>query len=184
MSGKKKITKPRRFRAPLVIAIVLAVIVGGFVISSTSCSKGSGNPITISATPIPTSSLSSSLEEYRGKVVILNFWAVWCGPCRVEIPDFVKLQEKYRDQGFEIVGVSMDKLWPRGGGPATVAPFMKSYNINYTVLMVDNASALAGYKIPEAIPTTYVLDREGRIVKSYLGPRSMAVFEQDIKPLL
>jgi hypothetical protein len=61
---------------------------------------------------------------------------------------------------------------------------MKSFNINYTVLMVNDTSALAGYQIPSAIPTTYVLDREGRIVKSYLGPRSMEVFEQDIKPLL
>ncbi|HJQ68912.1 MAG TPA: TlpA disulfide reductase family protein [Blastocatellia bacterium] len=183
MSRTKKVTKPRRLRAPLVAAIVLAVLAGGFVISSTSCSKG-GKNITVSATPVPTSSLSSSLEDYRGKVVILNFWAVWCGPCRVEIPDFVKLQDKYRSQGFEIVGVSMDKVWPRGGGEATVAPFMKDYNINYTVLLVNDTAALKGYQIPQAIPTTYVLDREGRIVKSYLGPRSMEVFEQDIKPLL
>lgn len=183
MSRTKKITKPRRLRAPIIIAMVLAVLAGGFVISSTSCSKG-GKAITVSADPVPTSSLSTSLEDYRGKVVILNFWAVWCGPCRVEIPDFVKLQEKYRSQGFEIVGVSMDKVWPRGGGPETVAPFMKSYNINYTVLLVNDTSALAGYQIPQAIPTTHVLDREGRIVKSYLGPRSMEVFEQDIKPLL
>jgi thiol-disulfide isomerase/thioredoxin len=183
MSRTKKITKPRRLRAPVVIAMLLAVIAGGFIISSSSCSR-SGNSIAVSAAPVPTASLSSSLEDYRGKVVILNFWAVWCGPCRVEIPDFVKLQEKYRSQGFEIVGVSMDKVWPRGGGPETVAPFMKDYKINYTVLMVNDTSALAGYQIPQAIPTTYVLDREGRIVKSYLGPRSMEVFEQDIKPLL
>jgi thiol-disulfide isomerase/thioredoxin len=183
MLRTKKITKPSRFRAPIVVAMVLAVIATGLVISSTSCSKGS-KPIAISTMPVPTASLSSSLEDYRGKVVILNFWATWCGPCRIEIPDFVKLQDKYRNQGFEIVGVSMDKVWPRGGGAESVAPFMKSYKINYTVLMVNDTSALAGYSIPQAIPTTYVLDREGRIVKSYLGPRSMEVFEQDIKPLL
>jgi thiol-disulfide isomerase/thioredoxin len=183
MSRTKKITKPRRLRAPVVIAMLMAVIAGGFIISSSSCSKGE-KIIAVSAMPVPITSLSSSLEDYRGKVVILNFWAVWCGPCRVEIPDFVKLQDKYRSQGFEIVGVSMDKVWPRGGGPDTVAPFMKSFDINYTVLMVNDLSALAGYQIPQAIPTTHVLDREGRIVKSYLGPRSMEVFEQDIKPLL
>ena len=182
MSRTKKITKPRRLRAPVVIAMLLAVIAGGFIISSSSCSKG-GNSIAISAAPVPITSLASSLEDYRGKVVILNFWAVWCGPCRVEIPDFVKLQEKYRNQGFEIVGVSMDKVWPRVGSP-DVATFMKSLNINYTVLMVNDLSALTGYQIPQAIPTTHILDREGRIVKSYLGPKSMEVFEQDIKPLL
>ncbi len=183
MSGTKKIAKPRRFRAPIVIAMALAVLAAGLVISSTSCTRG-GKQIDISATPVPTSSLSTSLEDYRGKVVILNFWATWCGPCRVEIPDFVKLQDKYRSQGFEIVGVSMDKVWPRGGGAETVAPFMKSYNINYTVLMVNDLAAMAGYTIPQGIPTTYVLDREGRIVKTYLGPRTMQVFEQDITPLL
>ena len=183
MSGTKKIANPRRFRAPVVIAMVLAVIAAGFVISSTSCTKG-GNQLAISAMPVPTSSLSTSLEDYRGKVIILNFWATWCGPCRVEIPDFVKLQEKYRSQGFEIVGVSMDKIWPRGSGAESVAPFMKSYNINYTVLMVNDLKALAGYTIPQGIPTTYVLDREGRIVKTYIGPRTMEIFEQDITPLL
>ena len=183
MPGTKKIANPRRLRAPIVIAMVLAVVAAGFVISSTSCTQ-SGKQIAISAMPVSTTSLSTSLEDYRGKVVILNFWATWCGPCRVEIPDFVKLQDKYRSQGFEIVGVSMDKVWPRGGGADSVAPFMKSYNINYTVLMVNDTSALAGYTIPQGIPTTYVLDRQGRIVKTYLGPRSMEVFEQDITPLL
>lgn len=185
MSRTAKDSRKRRSRAPLAagVVLVMAVIVAGCAIMSGS--NGS-NPVTISPMPVSTDSVQQSLEAYRGKVVILNFWATWCGPCRVEIPDFVALQNKYRDRGLEIVGVSIDPIAPKGnpGGAPAVAPFMKNNGINYTSLMVNSVSALRGYDVSQGIPTTYVLDRSGKIVKTYVGARTRSVFERDINALL
>jgi thiol-disulfide isomerase/thioredoxin len=136
--------------------------------------------------PAVTEDVQQSLEAFRGKVVIVDFWATWCGPCRMEIPGFIQLQEKYRNQGLEIVGVSIDPIAPRGnpGGAPAVAPFMKSNGINYTILMVNNPGALRGYDVSQGIPTTYVLDRSGRVVKTYIGAKPLSVFESDINSLL
>ncbi len=177
--------KRQRSRTPLVIGVVLVVAIAlGAIAWRAAGGSGKNTPIATSATPIVTASVSQSLEAFRGKVVILDLWATWCGPCRMEIPDFVKLQEKYRDQGLEIIGVSIDPIDPRGGGAPAVAPFMQQYKINYHVWMVNDPTALTGYPTGQGIPTTYVLDRKGRISKTYVGAKAMSVFESDIKELL
>lgn len=172
-------------KTPLIIGLVLvAAVLGGAIIAGNSGGSGGGR-IVVSPTPGMTQSVQQSLEAFRGKVVILDIWATWCGPCRMEIPDFVKLQDKYRDRGLEIVGVSIDPLDSRGGGgEKAVAPFMKTYGINYTVWMINNYSALGGYPMGQGIPTTYVLDRSGQVVRTYVGVRPMSVFENDITQLL
>ena len=178
----KKIGK----RPAIVVGLVLVaavVLVGGAMIAG----NGRGRkPIAVSPTPLVTDSVQQSLDGYRGKVVILDFWATWCGPCRMEIPGFITLQNKYRDQGLEIIGISIDPIAPRGnpGGAPAVAPFMQSNGINYSIFMVNNASALKGYNVSQGIPTTYVLDRSGNIVKTYVGAQPMSVFENDINSLL
>ncbi|MCI0485094.1 MAG: TlpA family protein disulfide reductase [Blastocatellia bacterium] len=177
----------RGSRAPLIIALVLglAVLAGGFAImSGGSIGSGGGSTITISSAPVSTGSVQKGLEEFRGKVVVLDFWATWCGPCRSEIPGLIALQEKYRDQGVEIIGVSIDPIAPRGGGAAAVEPFMKRFGINYTIWMANDVNALAGYDVSQGIPTKYVLDRNGKIDKKYVGARSPSVIEGDIKRLL
>jgi len=186
MSQTRTNTK-RAKRTPLLIGLVLViavVVVGGAMVWS----GGARNtqPIAISPVPAVTDDVQQSLAAFRGKVVILDFWATWCGPCRMEIPSFIALQNKYRDQGLEVVGVSIDPIAPRGnpGGAPAVAPFMQSNGINYTIWMVNKPTALRGYDVSQGIPTTYVLDRSGQIVRTYIGVRPQSVFESDINSLL
>ena len=159
-------------------------------IALTGCSDSESGPgATSSPKPSPTpmlvSSVPQSLEQFRGKVVLLDLWATWCPPCIREIPGFVKLQEKYRDKGFEIVGVSLDPVDPRGGGgAAAVAPFMQKMGINYTIWLVNSYDALGKYPLGQGYPTTYIINREGRPVKQYVGLQPEATFENDIKSLL
>lgn len=116
--------------------------------------------------------------DFKGKVVILDFWATWCGPCRMEIPSFVELQKAYGDKGLAVVGVSLDEE-----GGRVVKPFMKQFAINYPIVMGDEKIVRA-YGVIEGIPTTFVIDRQGKIVSKHIGYVDKAQFEREVKPLL
>jgi thiol-disulfide isomerase/thioredoxin len=118
------------------------------------------------------------LADFSGKVVILDFWATWCPPCRAEVPHLVELQDKYRDQGLAIVGLSLD-----AGGAGDVRPFSKEHSINYTMLIANDGTQ-ESYGGITGIPTAFVLDRKGRIVKRFLGYTAPEVLEETIRPLL
>jgi len=118
------------------------------------------------------------LSDFKGKVVILDFWATWCPPCRAEIPGFVAIQKKYADKGFTVIGVSLDKQ-----GPSVVKPFMRELGMNYPVVM-GNPKIAGDYGFITAIPTTFVIDRRGDVVTAYEGFRDQATFESLIAPLL
>ena len=118
---------------------------------------------------------SSSL---RGKVVILDFWATWCPPCRAEVPDLVRLQAKYRDQGLAVVGLSLD-----AGGAKDVQPFVEEHDVNYTML-IGNEEITKAYGNISMIPTKFVLDRDGKVVQRFVGQTPPEVIEQTIRPLL
>ncbi|MFH1877689.1 MAG: redoxin domain-containing protein [Candidatus Omnitrophota bacterium] len=118
------------------------------------------------------------LSDTKGKVVIVDFWATWCPPCRMEIPHFQSLYEEYKDKGLVVVGVALDR-----SGLDAVKSFVRENRVTYPVVMGndDLADAYGGIR---GIPTTFVLDREGRIVEKYVGYRDREVFEDAIKPLL
>jgi thiol-disulfide isomerase/thioredoxin len=181
--AKKKASKTSRLPLFSGIVVVALIAVGIYALMSKSPSENAS--IAVSPEPVAVKSVAQSLEAYRGKVVILDLWATWCGPCRMEIPDFIKLQNQYGPQGLAIVGVSIDPVDPRGGaGAAAVAPFMKNYGINYNIWTIDQISALGPYQMGSGIPTTYVIDRSGKVVQKYVGVRPMSVFENDVKKLL
>jgi thiol-disulfide isomerase/thioredoxin len=121
---------------------------------------------------------SVKLSDFKGKVVILDFWATWCPPCREEIPNFVALQNQYKGQGLVIVGISLDQ-----GGPGIVSSFVQAQKINYPIVMGDE-NVSTQYGDIQAIPTTFIIDPQGNIVGKHEGFTEKSVFEDEVKKLL
>src|SRR5688572_24589485 len=118
------------------------------------------------------------LASYKGKVIILNFWATWCGPCKAEIPDLVKLQAQYPDD-LAVLGFSVDDT------PEKMKPYATEYNINYPLLVGDGREDVQdAYGPLWGIPVSVIIDREGKIAKRHSGIASREQFEREIKPLL
>lgn len=104
-----------------------------------------------------------TLSDHRGQIIVLNIWATWCGPCRKEIPDFIKIQKELRDKGVLFVGVSIDRK-----GWKVVRPFIKKFGINYPI-MVDNGTVFRKYGPFRAIPVTFIITRKGKIAYGGAG---------------
>lgn len=118
------------------------------------------------------------LSDYRGKAVVINFWATWCPPCRHEIPWFIDLQKQYGPHGLQIIGVSMDE-----SGPAAVKKFADAMGVNYKVVMGDPAVARSFGSV-RVLPTTIYIDRNGKIVSTVPGLISKQEIEGIIQRLL
>jgi len=114
------------------------------------------------------------LQDYRGKMVLVNIWATWCGPCRAEIPDLVRIRNKYQDKGFEILGIVVSSR------PENVRDMVKKLKINYPILW-GTEKALAPFGKINAIPRTFLLDRKGYIVEDILGSRDFQFFDDLLK---
>jgi peroxiredoxin len=119
------------------------------------------------------------LSAYKGKVVLLNFWATWCGPCKVEIPEFVEAYQKYRDKGFVILGV----LSEDDPSAADLQAFMAEHKMNYPVLR-QHDGVDAAFGPLWALPTSFIIDRNGGICTKHMGPVSKEMLEREISGLL
>ncbi|HZT77345.1 MAG TPA: TlpA disulfide reductase family protein [Vicinamibacterales bacterium] len=117
-----------------------------------------------------------SLDSFKGKVTIVNFWATWCPPCRAEIPDLIALQDKYRDQ-LQIIGISEDE-----DGPAVVRKYVAEHHMNYPIAMTSPEFEKL-FPGVAALPTSFVIDREGRIVQKHIGMLNAAVTEAETRAL-
>ena len=116
------------------------------------------------------------LRDHLGEVVLIDFWATWCGPCRMAIPHLIELQKRYHNQNFTVVGVSVDQQ-----GAAVVRPFTEQWNINYPVVVDQDGSVARDYGGIRGIPTTVVIDKTGRAVGALVGYRPLEEYEALIK---
>lgn len=121
-----------------------------------------------------------SSAQFAGKVMVVDFWATWCGPCRVEIPGYIALQKKYGKDRLAIIGVSVDQ------GPEVVKKFIQANGVDYQIVMADDevVQAFGGEEGINAIPTTFIIDREGRIRDRKLGAEETEEFEQRLATYL
>ena len=119
------------------------------------------------------------LAELKGKVILLNFWATWCGPCKVEIPGFIELQDEYGDQGFQVLGLSVDDT------PEQIRPFAEEFDVNYPMLVgLGRDDFQDAYGPIWGLPVSYWIDREGTLCKTHMGIATKDEFERDLKFLL
>src|SRR5215469_18018774 len=118
------------------------------------------------------------LSDYKGKVVLLDFWATWCGPCKIEIPWFMEFEQQLKDKGFAVVGVSMDE-----DGWNVVKPYIQQYKVNYRILL-GNDQVGEIYGGVESLPTTFLIDRQGKIASVHIGLSGKDEFKNAINQLL
>ena len=124
--------------------------------------------------------VEQNISQWRGKVIVVNFWATWCTPCREEIPEFIEAQKKFNEQGLVIIGIAIDQ-------PDKIKMFSEAFGINYPILV----GSMSTWSLLEAtgnqrsaLPYTIVLNRAGEIVDSYLGRINLKKLENQILPLL
>src|SRR2546422_8666669 len=121
---------------------------------------------------------SMSLSDLRGKAVLLNFWATWCTPCKIEMPWFVDLQKQYGAQGLQVIGVAMDEA-----SKEDIAKFARDMGVNYPIL-IGKESVGDAYGGVQFLPTTYFIGRDGKVVAHEFGLKSRSEFEDNIKKAL
>lgn len=119
-----------------------------------------------------------SFAQFKGKVVVVDFWATWCPPCRAEIPGYIEMVRKHGKDGLVIVGISLDQ-----GGPGVVKPFAAKTGINYQLVMGDEA-VVAAFGGVEGIPTTFLIDRAGMIRDRKVGAEEAETYEKKILAVL
>lgn len=158
-------TKPIRL-VPLCAALALAFL---WACTSRSVKADASVKPDKDRKPAPEFALTDSngktvhLSDYRGKVVLLDFWATWCGPCKIEIPWFMEFEQQLKGRGFAVVGVSMDE-----DGWNVVKPYIQQLKVNYRILLGnDHVGELYGGV--DSLPTTFLIDREGKIASVHIG---------------
>jgi cytochrome c-type biogenesis protein len=172
-------------RNPLPLVVVAVVVAGMLYFGFHSARRtGSGTPHLTQATLAPDFSLESldgksmRLSDLRGRAVLLNFWATWCSPCKIEMPWFIELQKQYAGQGLQIVGVAMDDA-----SKEDIAKFAKDMGVNYPILIGKEAVGDQYGGIP-ALPETFFIGRDGKLIDKIIGLKGKGEIEDDIKKAL
>lgn len=177
---------PPRKRNPMAL-VVVALVAAGMLFFGFHMARRPGQsapPILSKSTPAPDFTLdtldgkSMRLSDLRGKAVLLNFWATWCGPCKIEMPWFVELQKQYGAEGLQVIGVAMDD-----SGKDDIAKFAKEMGVNYPVLLGKEEVGDEYGGVP-ALPESFFIGRDGKIVDRIIGLKGRAEIEDAIKEAL
>jgi len=177
---------PPSGRNPLVLVVVAVVVAGMLYFGFHMARRPESDAPSVlgKTTPAPDFTLESldgksiKLSDFRGKAVLLNFWATWCGPCKIETPWLVQLQSEYGSQGLQVVGVAMDD-----SGKDEIAKFAKEMGVNYPVLLGKEAVGDEYGGVP-ALPESFFISRDGKIVDKIIGLRGKADIEDSIRKAL
>ena len=120
-----------------------------------------------------------NLTDLKGNVILLNFWATWCGPCKIEIPWFVEFQRRYKDDGLVVLGFSVDDT------PEQIRPFAAEFQVNYPMLVgLGREDFQEAYGPVWGLPVTFFIDREGTLCRTHMGIATQDAFQRDIDALL
>lgn len=178
---------PPQRRNPMAL-VVVAVVAAGMLYFGFHTARRSGTDhapgVLGYGTPAPNFTLQTldgkdvSLADFRGKAVLVNFWATWCGPCKIETPWLVELQNEYGSQGLQVVGVAMDD-----SGKDEIAKFAKDMGVNYPVLMGKESVGDAYGGVP-ALPESFFVGRDGKIVDRIIGLKGRGEIEDSVKKAL
>jgi len=174
--------------AYILVAAIIAVTVAIFFVSRSARFAVSASPsaemIATVGKPAPEFELETldgkkvKLSDYRGKAVLINFWATWCAPCKLEMPWLVDLHKQYNPQGLEVIGIAMDD-----SGKSAIASFVKEMKVDYTILQGKEAvgDAFGGV---QSLPETFFVGRDGTVTNTLIGIHSASDFEDNIKRAL
>jgi thiol-disulfide isomerase/thioredoxin len=175
-------------RDPIIIIVaamvITAMLVFGFHMSRRKSDQARLDGSNLQGKPAPDFALQTldgktlRLSDFRGKGVLLNFWATWCVPCKVEMPWFVELQKQYASQGLQVLGVAMDDA-----SAEDIAKFAKELGVNYPIVIGKEAVGDAYGGIP-FLPATFYVGRDGKVVDKIYGLKSRSDIEDDIKKSL
>jgi thiol-disulfide isomerase/thioredoxin len=164
--------------------VVVALVAAAMLYFGFHMARRSAPPAITKSGPAPDFTLQSldgksmRLSDFRGKAVLLNFWATWCGPCKIEMPWFIELQKQYQAQGLQIVGVAMDD-----SSKEDIAKFAQEMGVNYPVLIGKEAVGDAYGGVP-ALPESFFIGRDGKIVDKIIGLKGKSEIEDSIKKAL
>lgn len=122
---------------------------------------------------------SLSMADFEGQVILLNFWATWCGPCRYEIPDLIELQDEFGTEGFTVIGISLDE-----DDPVNVTQFAEAMEVNYPIALDQMGVFAEAFGGVYALPTTYILDREGQVAHRTIGLFPTETMKETLQELI
>ena len=165
-------------RSYLPLAVMLAAALAGAPTMQDEDCDAAAKPARLNFALKNLEGASVKLSDFKGKVIVLNFWATWCGPCKAEIPDFVDLQARYGEQGLQLVGVAVDdKL-------AALTGYTAEANMNYPVLQGRSQDGIMDAYAIAKLPVTVVIRRDGRVCRAHAGPIAKDLLEREIKSLM
>lgn len=165
--------------AYIIVIVILGLLVRYFANNPLASKPQISSASFYSASLIDTSGAKAELEQYRGKTVVLNFWATWCPPCREEMPELSQLHENYRDKNIVVLGVAIDE-------PAAVNAYLQTSPVSYPILLSENESMELATRLGNeqaVLPYTVIIDANGNVIDTFLGRISLKLLEKSLQKL-